>query len=386
MKLYYLTRSYYPYQKGGGPLMRRGAVNYLQDLGWDIEVIMPNYDSKEIINEGNITQIPFQRKHIQKLASLLERIGVYEDYLDKWVEVAFKYLKNKIRRNDIVFATSGGELGMIKLGSLLKKEIGCKFVVNFRDPINYGFMNGLRRDYKFHIGREKAHANYIINSDLIITSSLAYAEILKKWIPFLRQKIKCNYFGYIKKINLNLENESLPIKIAYVGTMSKTQSPELLYYIWKKSNLKNIEIYYIGDIDKYRPLKKIRSKKDKSVYFIKYMSHEKFLNFMEDIDIGFLSLTSDYFGVCIPSKLYEYINLGKPIFAALPDGDAKNIINYNKYGIAENYKDLNKLVEGMQKIADIIQIKNFKKNILNDRDKWFMKNRIKEVDVWLKTL
>ena len=42
-KIYYLTRSYSPYQKGGGPLMRRGAVKYLQDLGWDVTVVMPNY-------------------------------------------------------------------------------------------------------------------------------------------------------------------------------------------------------------------------------------------------------------------------------------------------------------------------------------------------------
>jgi len=95
-KIYYLTRSYSPYQKGGGPLMRTGAVKYLQELDWDVTVVMPNYNSKEVIIENNIIQIPFEGKHIQKLASLLERVGVYEDYLDKWIENAFEHLKDKI--------------------------------------------------------------------------------------------------------------------------------------------------------------------------------------------------------------------------------------------------------------------------------------------------
>ena len=97
-KIYYLTRSYSPYQKGGGPLMRTGAVKYLQELGCYVTVIMPNYNSKELIIENGIIQIPFKGTHIQKLASLLERIGIYEDYLDKWVENAFEYLKDKVKK------------------------------------------------------------------------------------------------------------------------------------------------------------------------------------------------------------------------------------------------------------------------------------------------
>ena len=74
---------------------------------------MPNYISKDLIVEKNIVQIPFKGTHIQKLVSLLERVGICEDYLDN----AFEYLKE-----DIIFATSGGELG-----SLLKNKIHCKF-------------------------------------------------------------------------------------------------------------------------------------------------------------------------------------------------------------------------------------------------------------------
>ncbi len=387
MQLYYLTRSYSPYQKGGGPLMRTGAVKYLQELGWNVVVVMPNYDSKEIIIEKDIIQIPFKNNHIQKLASLLERVGIYEDYLDRWIENAFEYLKDKIQKKDIIFTTSGGELGMIKLGSILKDKINCKFVINFRDPLNYGYMNGLRRDRKIHIGREKAQQKYISNADLILTSSKYYADILKKKFVFLKNKIYNNYFGYIKKIDLieYKKIKSKKLRIAYAGKMSDTQQPELLYHAYTKSKNKlNIELYFIGNRTNYKPLKNIN---DINIHFIDFMPHEEFLKFMyENIDIGFVSLIKDYYGACVPSKIYEYINLSLPMIGALPNGDGKDILNDFQYGKACNYSDIDKLVEIIEYFTDKDNLQLYKQNIENDRDKWQMKLKINEVDKLLKAL
>ena len=383
-KIYYLTRTFFPYQKNGASLMRNGAVDYLKDLDWNITVVMPNYNSNEFKIEGNIILIPLSY-HI-KTSLYLERLGFYEDYLDKWIKKAFEYLKNIITKDDIVFSTSGGELGMVKLGSLLKKEMDCKFVINFRDPINYGYMNGLRRDKKFHIGRVKAHEKYMKNADLILTSSKYYANTLSKKFSYLKDKIYNNYFGFVKLLDLSKyrKKESKKVKIAYAGIMSKTQSPELLYKAWKKLNDNNIEIYFIGDISQYKPLQGIN---EDSVYFIDFMPHNDFLEFMsENIDIGFVSLTNDYFGACVPSKIYEYINLGLPILGALPNGDGKDIINKNQYGVASDYKNINLLAKNIEKMKDKKSLKMFRDNILRDRELWFMKNTILEVDALLKRL
>lgn len=385
-KIYYLTRSYYPYQKGGGPLMRTGAVKYLKELGWDVIVVMPNYKSKEFKTEDSIFQIPFKDKHIQKLASLFERVGIYEDYLDKWVDYAFEYLKNKITKKDIIFATSGGELGMIKLGSLLKKKIDCKFVVNFRDPLNYGYMNGLRRDKKLHIGRVKAQERYIQNIDLIITSSKYYANVLKERFSYLAEKVHNNYFGYIKEIDLSKykKQSSDKLRIAYAGMMSSTQKPELLYEAYKKLDSDDVELYFIGNRKNYKPLQNI---KDKNVYFIDFLPHEEFLNFMcENIDVGFVSLVNDYYGACVPSKIYEYINLGLPMLGALPNGDGKNIINDFGFGLASEYDDIELLVKNIKIFKEKNEIDKYKKNILSMKTFFSMKNRVLEVDTILSYL
>jgi len=385
MKLYYLTRSYSPYQKGGGSLMRTGAVKYLQQLGWDIVVVLPNFDSTNLIIQDNIIQIPFKKKYMQKLTSLQERVGLYEDYLDKWVENALEYLEYKVQKNDILFATSGGELGMIKLGSILKKRVECKFVINFRDPVNYGYMNGLRRDKKFHIGREKAHEKYMGNADLILTSSEYYADVLSQKFPYLSTKIKNNYFGYIQLLDIERFEKKISqkLKIAYVGIMGETQSPELLYKSWKALDDDMIEIYFIGNVSNYKPLQNIN---DKGVHFIDFMPHNEFLKFMhENIDIGFVSLVNDYFGACVPSKIYEYINLGLPMIGALPEGDGKEIIN-NGYGLACGYDNIECITESIKKMKDKNYLLKIKEKILIDRVDWSMEQRIIDVDKYLRNL
>jgi len=379
LKIWFLTRSLYPYQKTGGGQIRLGQVNYLKELGWNIEIIMPNYENDKINHIDNIVQVPYTKT--QKLASLFERIGIYEDYLDKWIDDTFKYIKDKIKKEDIVFSTSGGELGMIKLGSLLKDKIGCTFVVNFHDPLDYSLVHGLKLNNKFHISREAQEKKYLKNSDIIIASSKSNQNSLINKYPEKKDKIKYNYFGYIKKLDISngKNKKSNRLKIAYVGNMSYTQRPEVLYEAYKRvENKDDIEMYFIGNSKNYKPLQNIS---DKNVKFIDFMPHDEFLKFMvENIDIGFVSLANDYLGACVPSKIYEYINLGLPMIGALPDGDGVDMINDNNYGIACKYNDINGLVNAIIKFSDKEYLKEIKNNIVSHKDEWSMYTKIKEVD------
>ena len=381
MKIWFLTRSLYPYQKTGGGQIRLGQIQFLKELKYEIKVILPNYNSNKLNINKNIIQIPLD--YNIRFASYLERIGFYEDYFDKWINNSFDYLKDKIKKEDIVFATSGGELGMIKLGSLLKDEINCKFVVNFHDPIAYSLVHGLRLNKKFHISREKQEEKYLKNSNLILTSSESNQSSLQNKYPKWKDKIKNNYFGYIKQINLNKYSKTLSnkLRIAYVGNMGELQQPEILYEVYQK-NSDNIEIYFIGDISNYKPLQNIENI---NIKFINYMPHDEFLKFMiENVDIGFVSLANEYLGVCVPSKIYEYINLGLPMIGALPNGDGKYIINNKNYGMAYRYDDTDGLAKAVKKFQDKEFLDNIKNNILKDRNKWDMKEKMQEVDSLLK--
>ena len=385
MKIWYLSRSLYPYQKTGGGQVRLGQINTLSKLGWDIIVVTPNYGKSILSIENNIHFTPYPNS--LRLTNRLQRIGYYEDYLDPWVSSTFKYLMEKIKKEDMVFATSGGELGSIKLGSLLQKEIGCKFVVNFHDPLSYSIVDGLKINNKFHVSREHQEAKYLRNADLIITSSQRYREQLQKKYAKLKIKIHNNYFGYINKTDLSKYKKikSDKLRIAYVGTMSSSQKPEILHEAYSRLNKEaqtNIQIYYIGNTKGYEPLQNI-----KNVIYIDYLEHNEFIKFMlENIDIGFVSLANDYLGSCVPSKIYEYINLGLPMIGALPDGDGKDIINNHQYGIAVDYKDIDSLLKALNEFLNNEFLDYIKNNILHDKKVWAMKSKILEVHRLLESL
>ena len=379
-RLFYLARSFHPIDKGGGALIRAGAVKYLKEIGWEVTVVLPNYTSRSLLVNESIIQIPFEKIHIQKLTTILERIGYYEDYLDKWLDNAYKYLVNNIHHDDIVLSTSGGELGMIKLGALLKDKIGCKHVANFHDPLNYGYMdNGLRRDKKPHVGRAPVQYKYIKDADAIITSSNKYKQILQNGFNEISNKIHNNYFGYIDDFDslVRVRKDNSNLAIAYVGAMSHTQGPEILFEAVSGIDA-GVNLYFIGDYKSYRPLSAIDCQ---NVHFIDYMQRDDLLSFMSaHIDVGFVSLAHEYYGACVPSKIYEYINMCLPMLGALPDGDASKIINSNNYGVSVEYGDIEGLRRAILSLNNNTKLEAVRANLMADKKKWHMRSLIAELD------
>ncbi|WP_131826417.1 glycosyl transferase family 1 [Salinivibrio proteolyticus] len=366
--------------------MRAGAVKYLQELGWAVTVVVPNYNSDKVVDSNNVLMIPFPTRYNARKSAFFQRIGWYEDYLDKWVLSASDFLKCKITSHDIIIATCGGELGMIKLGHIIKNKVGCKFVINFRDPLDFGYMNGFRKSNVLHVNREHLQEKYTKNSDLILTSSNIYLSALKKRFPNISPVLHNNYFGYLDSFNIDFfqKKRSDNLRIAYAGTMSEAQCPEVLYDVLKSINEEEVEIFYIGDIDKYKPLKRIN---DENVHFIDFMDRDRFVKFMcENIDVGFVSLVNKYYGACVPSKIYEYINLGIPILGVLPHGDGMNIVNTNKYGKVVTYENRSELPSIISGLKDPIVRSRYRERIISDRDSWHMKNRILEVHQLLKDI
>jgi glycosyltransferase involved in cell wall biosynthesis len=368
VKLYYITKTWLPSNTGGSQ-MRQKQVEILNNNGFNVVVVTPNYKSREKIITDNLLSFSYK---FTRLYSIGQRVGIYEDYLDSWVQKTFLYLKDKIKKNDLIFATSGGELATFKLATLLKEYCKCKLIVNYRDPISYTIVNGLKVDNKFHISRERLEYKYIKDADIISTSSKSIQQNIINKFPSLKEKIINNYFGYMKKIDLDKykQRDKKSIVIGYGGSFSTTQKPEILSIAYELIKDKSkIKISYIGNYSKYKPLLNY-----KNAMFNGPFSHKEFVKFMiENVDIGFVSLQNDYFGACVPSKIYEYINLGLPILAALPNGDAKSIIEDNGFGLCYKYDDFKGITNGIERFyRDKDFYDTCKQNILDKKLQWSM--------------
>jgi glycosyltransferase involved in cell wall biosynthesis len=357
MVIYYITRSYYP-TVTGGTIIRKMQVDGLVKK-FNVKIVTLEKGS----SADNVIEIENSRN--SRLAMLQQRLGLSEDYLDHWVNKAFEVLKNIITSDDVIFSTSGGEIGCLKLGALLKKRIGCKLVFNLHDPINYSLVNGIKRDRKFHASREAVEKKYLEICDEIITSSKSYQSSLIKKYPKLERKIECSYFGYVKKINKLAHNlDSKKLKIVYAGNMGRLQSPEILIFVWNslpREIKKNVELIFVGNTTQNKAINSFSSKSN--IHKLEFMQQDELYKVYADCDFGFVSLVGDYFGACFPSKIFDYIAGGLPILGLLPDGDANDEINKLGVGVSFRFNEIDKL---KRLIIDLVNDKN---KIIPYRDK-----------------
>lgn len=383
MKIWYISRTYLP-EKTGGALIRIAQVDFFRSQGAEVVVVAPDYSGRELDVSESGVRLPYRKSTI-RLDQILERFGLYEDYLDRWVNANLALLKNSVNKEDCIFATSGGELGCIKLGSKLKDLVGCKFVVNLHDPVDYTLVSGRKINNIPHVDREGQERKYLKNADLVITSSKSNQASLTGKYPELAARIRCSYFGFVTKAELREKVPSAGLTIVYGGTYDKNQSPELLAHAVR--GLANVEAHFVGNHSAYKPLDFARASQ-KNCRFVNQLSYPDFLRYLTDhADMGFVSLASPYLGACVPSKMFEYINIGLPIFGALPEGDARDIINGSRYGVAYEFDNVRAQREAIQELAAGKQVLGtYRQKILRDRNEWFMPVRMTEVYKWLQDL
>lgn len=387
--LFYITRSYPSVREhgGGSAMMREAAVNYLRKSGFQVVVITPNFASNEVVedNENGVVQIPYTKN--EKFQRVLQRLGIIDDYLDQWVNNALHYLDGKVKKTDIAFSTTGGELGSVKLSFILKQKYGCKNVVNFRDPISYTKIDGLVRDKVFHLNRNHLEDKYLSNADLIVSSCPTFEQALKARHPNKKDIIKNNYFGYISpaiKMSSLESRKNDRLRIIYGGNFSSAQSPEIICEaIARNKNKANIELIMIGNYEHYKPVAPYLN----DYTFHKFLPREQYSSFLvENADVGFVPLHEEYYKFCFPSKIYEYINHGIPMLGALPNGNALNFINEKGFGYAVHFSDIKALSESISKLIDQNTYHGIKKRVLEERELWSMENQIKLLISFLKEL
>jgi glycosyltransferase involved in cell wall biosynthesis len=383
MKIWYISRTYLP-EKTGGALIRIAQVDFFKSQGAEVVVVAPNYVSRESIVSQDEIRLPYRKSTI-RVDQAFERLGLYEDYLDRWVVDSLALLKERVRKEDYVFATSGGELGCIKLGSKLKDMVDCKFVVNLHDPVDYTWVGGRKINNLPHVNREGQERRYLQNADLVITSSESNRASLVDKYPEMATRIRCSYFGFITRAKLQEKVSSTRLTIVYGGTYDKNQSPELLSEVVR--GIETVEAHFVGNHAAYMPLDFARNTQA-NCRFIAQLSYPDFLRYLtEHADMGFVSLASPYLGACVPSKMFEYINIGLPIFGALPPGDAREIINAQGYGIACSFDDAKAQRDAILEIsADVRVLQKYREQILRDRNDWHMPARMTEVHQWLQDL
>jgi glycosyltransferase involved in cell wall biosynthesis len=377
--LYYITRSYTHTSFSGGAIMREGAVNLLRQRGFNVIVVTVSDSLETEVFSDDFIAI-YAGKIPEKIRQHLQRFSLLPDYLAGWASKVVQYLINNVNSNDILFCSTGGDLASLMVGSAVKDEVGAKFVANFRDPVSYTNYYNNRLGRYTHIPRNTYFKKILSNVDLIVTSSNSYKAYLDTWIS--TEKIT-NHFGYLDSTvapcDFSLRKESKSLKTFFGGTLAKYQAPKLVYGFFKNNLNLSLDVYgHSGS----------KQTEATNINFYKSLPRNEFLKkAVHSYDLGFVSLSDNYFGACIPSKIYEYINIGMPIIGFLPRGEARDIVNDNGYGyiaLPDSPNDLKKKVSDF--FTDQSALFEINQNILRDRTGWSMSSKIIELSDKLKTI
>ncbi len=381
-KLYFISQ-YFDIESDkhfGGVLIRKKQIE-LFSKNYEVHVVMPNKRGKEISVKNNVTYIPYFYQ--KQICDVLERFNLIADKDYFFAKNTIKYLSKIVTQQDIVFCTTGGSLETLAIGHYLKQKLNCKYVINFQDPINHASVNGLYVSNELRFKRNSFEKKYLSNIDLIITSSDFFKISLIKKYSFLNESnMMNNYYGYFYDYPLSENFNSNPLSLMYAGLFGKHQSVEVIAKILANSE-KNLKVFFIGNYQNYKPILPFLNQFN----FRALMPHNEFLNFVsENINIGIVSLTNPYLEACVPSKIFEYFNLGLPIIGILPDGDAKELVNKNNFGKIFGIDELQKFDYFVQNELTSKWLQECRINVIKNKHQWHMDTLFQDVMKALNTL
>jgi glycosyltransferase involved in cell wall biosynthesis len=217
------------------------------------------------------------------------------------------------------------------------------------------YILGTLASFYFHLLEKEcekiADQIIIISNDFkkfLNKESLKKTHYIENWSAY--DKINKNHKNYFKK-KLNPQNKFC---IIYSGTIGMKHDSEIFFNILEK--LPDILII-VSSEGKYA--EKIRShanKKKINLKLIKWVGPKYFYSFLSMADAFLVTLNKEASEISVPSKIYSYLSVGKPILALMPKNNlgAKKIIQHKSgYIISPNNADL--LVS---KIKNIIASKN----------------------------
>ena len=342
-----LIVSYYSPPLGTGGVNRAFKfAKYLPQFGWEPYVLTVKkvayfqYDPekekefsriKHLRTESlDVARISYLllRKNGRKTADLgtsptiarLVRFFTPIDPKSPWIPFAYASGLRLIRRENIqlIFATSP-PLSSNVVGMLLARRTGLPYVADFRDPFldvypPPTFLHRTLLDTAFRKIKERADAVTAVTPAVVDALGLEGAHVIENGydpddMPVLSRK----------------EGEKKGFTLAYAGSLLGREF-SLLPLLEAISEMEGVSLLIVGKIGEgYRKFiedPRLSSK----VEFRGYLPHREALRLIGQADALWVTQEKKWSRNAVPSKLFEYVGLAKPILATV-EGESE-IANY----------------------------------------------------------
>ena len=266
-----------------------------------------------------------------------------------WVKPSVNKLKKYLKENTIdAIITTGPPHSLHLIGLQLKKELGLKWIADFRDPwtdIDYFHQLPLTEKAKAkHHQLEQEVLRYA-------NASLVVGETMKKNYQKFSKNIHVITNGFDSGLN-NKMNVILDKKfsITHIGLMNADRNPEVL---WRallelceedKEFTEDLEIKLIGKVAE-EVEKSLEVHQFKNITKIAYVPHRDVQQYQKASQVLLLAVNKvpSAKGI-ITGKIFEYLQAKRPILAVGPeDGDLAEILAKTNSGAIVDFDDVVKM-------------------------------------------
>lgn len=377
-----LIISYY-WPPAGGPGVQRWLkfVKYLPDFGIEPVVYVPENPTYPLIDKGLQDEVNPQaviiRKRItepynwasafskkstkdissgiipdKKKQSLLQRLMLWvrgnlfiPDARVLWVKPSVAFLKDYIAKHGIkTVITTGPPHSLHLIGLQLKKELGIKWVADFRDPWT---TIGYHKELKLGKAAAKKHKELeheVLNTadHVIVTSPTTKKEF--EAITTMPVTVITN--GYDVE-NIGRQTPDEKFTLAHIGSFLSERNPLALWQALQELISENeafretFQLKLIGAVSAEVLASINSSGLSGFVNNMGYVSHSTALAEQRKSQVLLLvEIDSEDTKCIIPGKLFEYMAAERPILSIGPEGaDLAEIIKATNTGVFATYTE-----------------------------------------------
>jgi len=321
----------------------------------------PNHPLGKIIGNYKIKWLTKEkRENINILRSFLiipwKTNSKFWRYLN-YFSFAFSSFINlfKIKNLDVVFVSSP-PISILILAYLYAKLKKIKLVVDLRDlwPEAAISLNFIKKDFITKQLEILVKKSYFYASKIIVNTP-SFQKTLVEEYKITNDKILYLPNGFDIDGNMLIKNSlkrsSFDFKIFYAGLFGFAQNVNLILDLALvcQNNKENIQFVLVGDGPLKNELKiKIRNLNLQNVTMFDYQKKQDLFNLINECDLGLITYQiNDTFRKNIPSKIFEYMFLEKPIIINLK-GQASTIIEDGDFGICIETNDPQTLYNGIK--------------------------------------
>lgn len=328
----------------GGWWIGTGVIKFLPDLGWQpvvlsaAETVSYGKDHsllKLIPNDIEVHRIA-HREVSREWAYALQKLKInyqFPDNYKNWYSPALQEARKILQKEkvDLIYSASEPFTSHF-IAMKLKREFNIPWVAEFgdlwagNDFLNRHYDNTLmpplRQLQKLQI--KQGESDILNTADKVIVIHPYHKQQLDKQYTSIANKIEVVTDGYDESDFKQLNPERIypdKLTIVFLGSFYAEFQESIMNFFKAVSEVdEQVEIIFIG-----RGAIGLQEVSMPNLTRILHLVKEKALNFASGADFLFLVMPPS--AKWTPSKLYEYLRLGKPVLALVPeDSDPAKIV------------------------------------------------------------